>query len=100
MVTKNRGGLKKGQTNNPNGRPVGSKNKLSLSTKERIIEHIGKDFDAFTRELRGLTGYPRVKATIELIKLVVPRPITEEEKEGVNRLYGGLECLFRRPGDE
>jgi hypothetical protein len=99
-MTKNKGGLPKGQTNNPNGRPVGSKNKVSLATKERIVEFVEKDFDAYVREVRKLKGYPRVKAMTELIKLVVPRPMSDEEKEGANKLYDGLARWFGRPEEE
>jgi hypothetical protein len=93
-MTKNKGGLKKGQTNNRNGRPVGSKNKVSIATKERIAEFVENDFDAYVHELRQLKGYPRVKAMTELIKLIVPRPMSDEEKNGARAMQSVFDRIL------
>lgn len=85
-------GLKPGQTNNPNGRPKGAKNKVQLATKERIAEYVEEDFDNFVKEIKKLPISARVKAKIELIKLVVPRPLADEEKEAFNT----QSVLFKR----
>lgn len=77
-------GLKPGQTNNPNGRPIGAKNKVKLATKERIAKYVEDDFDNFVKEIKKLPLKEKVKAKIELIKLVVPRPLADEEKEAFN----------------
>lgn len=42
-------GLKKGQTNNPNGRPVGAVNKASASVKEIIADFLLTDDDKINK---------------------------------------------------
>ena len=86
-------GLKPGMTNNPNGRPKNAKNKVQLATKERVAQFVEKDFDTFIKELQKLKVKDRVKAKIELIKLIVPRPLTDEESDAMNtqsRLFNKL----------
>lgn len=91
-VTPKTRGLPPGRTNNPNGRPKGAKNKVQLPTKERIAEYVEGDFDNFVKEINKLPIYARVKAKIELIKLIVPRPLADEEKEAFNT----QSVLFKR----
>lgn len=91
-VTLKTRGLPPGRTNNPNGRPKGAKNKVQLATKERIAEYVEEDFDNFVKEIKKLPVKDRVKAKIELIKLVVPRPLADEEKEAFNT----QSVLFKR----
>jgi len=91
---RNKGGLKKGQTNNPNGRPKGSGNIVSRTLKGRIAEFMESDWENLERQIDELEPKDKVKAKIELLKLVVPRPISDEEKDGMTKLYGGLAHLF------
>lgn len=99
LAVKKRPGLKKGQTNNPNGRPVGSTNKVSRPVKERIGKFVEENFDEYVNDMRQLEPRDRVKAMTELFKLLVPRPLSDEEKDGVNKLYGGLAHLFGQKDD-
>lgn len=91
-------GLKKGQTNNPDGRPVGSKNRVLNPVKKRIETLVEDNWDDLVKEIEELNVKDRVKAKIDLIKLIVPRPVSEEEEEGINKLYGGLAHLFAQGG--
>lgn len=84
LDNKKKPGLPKGRTNNPNGRPKGAKNRVQLATKERIAKFVEEDFDNFIKELRKLDNKNKVKAKLELIKLVVPRPLTDEETDALN----------------
>ncbi|MDL2323409.1 hypothetical protein LJC52_05420 [Bacteroidales bacterium OttesenSCG-928-A17] len=77
-------GLPKGRTNNPNGRPVGSKSKVKSPIREKIIAYVESDFDKLIKEINALPEKEQVRAKIDLIKLVVPRPLAEEEKETFN----------------
>ena len=99
-MTKNKGGLKKGQTNNPNGRPVGSKNLVTVALRERIVGFLVEDFESLIEDIRKLPHRDKVKAAIDLLKLVVPRPISDEEKDNAQKFYNGLECLFGQPKEE
>ena len=46
-VAKNSNKGTKGYTNNPNGKPIGAKNKVQLTIKKRIEEFVNNDFDTF-----------------------------------------------------
>ena len=88
-------GAKPGSRNNPSGRPKGATNKIQTTIKNKIVDFITEDFDGFIDELKLLKPADLVKAKIELIKLVVPRPLNEEEKgasaiqsEFMKRLFG------------
>jgi hypothetical protein len=96
---KSKRGLKKGQTNNPNGRPVGSTNKVSRTLKEQIASYSENDFPKLIEQIDTLDPKDMVKAKLELLKLVVARPLSDEEKDGVNKLYGGLAHLFGKKDD-
>lgn len=77
-------GLPKGITNNPNGRPKGSKNKYSYDVRtfiydnvanERFVKDIFTDIDAIEEADK------RAKLKLELIKLFIPRPLNEVEEK-------------------
>ncbi len=92
---KKKPGLKPGHTNNPNGRPKGSLNKVQATVKSRIVGYIEDDFDNFLKEVKKLKTKDRVKAKLELIKLVVPRPLNEEEKDAYAIQSELVKKLFR-----
>ena len=77
-------GSQNGISNNPSGKPSGTVNKISLSVKERIIDAVNKDFDGYMIKLSGLPDKDYVRCMTELLKLVVPRPLNEEEFNAMN----------------
>ena len=87
---------RKGVTNNPNGRPKGVPNKIQLPLRKRIVEFLDRDFDGFIKELSKLDDKNKVKAKIEMMKLVIPRPVSQEELDAIyasgspllSRLFG------------
>jgi hypothetical protein len=94
---KGKGGLKKGRTNNPNGRPKGVPNKIPETVKKKIVEFVGRDFDSYIEALLQLEPRDRVKAETELIKLVVPRPVSREELDALTQAGSPLVArLFMR----
>lgn len=53
--TKKKPGPKKGSpSNNPFGRPAGSKNKVSAAVKYRIAEYVNNDFDTYIKEIEEI----------------------------------------------
>lgn len=88
-------GPKKGTpSNNPFGRPPGAKNKVSATVKARIAEYVNTDFDTYIKEIESIEDVTnRVRAKTELVKLVVPKPISEEEVEANKDFYAEA---FRR----
>jgi len=88
-------GLQKGFTNNPNGRPAGAKGKLSQSVKEMIVKEVNGDFDSYMKKMRSLDDRDYVRCMTELIKLVVPRPVNEEESNLMNVNSEVIKRLFQ-----
>jgi hypothetical protein len=80
---KEKSGLRKGRTNNPGGRPKGVPNKVPETLKKRITVFLEDNFDDYIRTLQQLEPKDRVKAMGELMRLVVPRPVSKEELEAI-----------------
>lgn len=67
-------GLKKGQTNNPNGRPKGSTNKSTEAAKQIVVDFVGKNVE----EMQEL---------FDIIK-------KDDPKKAFDILYAGLEYVI------
>jgi hypothetical protein len=78
---KGKSGLKNGTTNNPLGRPKGTKNKISASVKADIVAGVTQNMDEYWNRLTGLDDEHFVMAMTNLMRLIVPRPLNEEETE-------------------
>jgi hypothetical protein len=77
-------GLPKGLTNNPNGRPKGSKNRFSFDVRTFIYDNVSNDRfikDIFTDIDAIEEADKRAKLKLELIKLFVPRPLNIDEQK-------------------
>jgi vacuolar-type H+-ATPase subunit E/Vma4 len=66
-------GLKKGNTNNLNGRPKGSKNKVTRELRELITDFLEANFEKVSRDLLKLRPKDRVKAFTELLQYGIPK---------------------------
>ena len=82
-------------SNNPKGRPVGSKDKLPSMVKSDIIDYLNNNLDEYFLKLNSLDGRDYIRCMTELIKLVVQGPLSEEESNAINinselikRLFG------------
>ena len=77
-------GLHKGITNNPNGRPKGSKNKFSYDARTFIYDNVANDrfVNGLFMDIDAIEEVDkRAKLKLELIKLFVPRPLNEVEEK-------------------
>lgn len=82
-------GLPKGRTNNPGGRPQGSKNKNTVEVREMFAELVSNNIGKLQSDLNEMQPRDRVKAITDIAKFVLPtlkaqdlklndeRPITE-----------------------
>ena len=79
-------GMPKGVSGNPNGRPVGAKNKIPSDLKEKMSSFLVGNFDDFVSDMKSVTdpGY-RAKIYLEAYKTVMPKPRDEEEVEEENK---------------
>lgn len=66
-------GLRKGQTNNPNGRPKGVPNKVTGSLRERIQSLIDDNWSTLQRDLKKLDPKDRLTLISGLLVYVVPK---------------------------
>ena len=68
-------GLHKGNTNNPNGRPIGAKNKFTVEVKERIIDILDNNFtiDSINEDLKQLESKDRLHFLLKLLDYTTPK---------------------------
>jgi hypothetical protein len=83
---KGKSGAKKGQrkgiTNNPAGRPVGSKNKIPNQVKKALEDIFIDNIDNLKKDIKDIDSPAvRAKLFVDIGKLFVPRPLNEEEKD-------------------
>jgi len=98
-VGKNPNKGRKGQTNNPNGRPIGSKNKIPNQVKKTLEDIFNDNIEQLKSDLKGIDKPEvRAKLLIDIGKLFVPRPLNEQEEkadkiqsEFMKRLFGNGE---------
>ena len=101
--TKGKSGLKKGQTNNPNGRPVGSKNTLQKELRDALYDRakqdeiIKKTFD----KLEQLTDPKEYLAECRwLFRYILPFAVSDEELDAIAQSQSPLvNRLFRKDGN-
>jgi hypothetical protein len=93
---KGKSGLRKGITNNPSGRPLGSKNKLSNPVKGILEDIFITHQEQLISDIDKIEN-PAVRARllIDIGKLFTPRPVSEQQEEEdhvqselIKRLFG------------
>ena len=75
-------GPPKGISNNPSGRPKGSKNKVTAELKTFIARFLKKNSKTLQQDWDKLSSYQRVVMTEKLLPFVLPKVndgITQEE---------------------
>lgn len=93
--------MKKGETNNPNGRPRGSKNKINPVTRELLEKFVTENFEENMQDLLKLKKKDKVNAFISLLKYLVPTARDKEAEEENTKLVNNLiERLFPKPDEE
>ena len=65
-------GLKKGQTNNRNGRPTGSQNKITKELRELIKEFLDRNFKGVQKEYDKLDSKEKLYFYKDLLKYAIP----------------------------
>jgi len=66
-------GLKKGQTNNPNGKPPGALNKMSRKLRQDVTTFLEENFDLVVKEWKKLKGKDKVNFYRELLQYSIPK---------------------------
>jgi len=80
--------------NNPNGRPIGAKNKVGAELKERIAQFLEDKFADFSLLWDGLDDKDKARIYVDVIPYAVPKMAstavtidTEQTKKTVNDLF-------------
>jgi hypothetical protein len=66
-------GLNKGQTNNPNGRPKGSRNRTTKEIKELLNNFISDNLDDLQAEYNNLDSKEKLQFFERVLKYVLPQ---------------------------
>lgn len=65
--------MKKGTTNNPNGRPPGSANKATKGMRERINAFLSDNWEAMQGDFANLSAKERFDFYIKLLSFSLPQ---------------------------
>jgi len=79
-------GLKKGQTNNSNGRPTGSINKLCKPLRQSITEFLENNFDEVIKIWDNLDYKDKLNFYRDLLKFAVPTLQATEFKADFDKM--------------
>ena len=65
--------MKKGQTNNPSGRPKGTPNKITADLRMKINAIVENQIDSIEKDLQSLEPMQRLQIVEKLISYCVPK---------------------------
>ena len=88
----------KGKTNNPNGRPKGTANKLTREARELIGQALKKGLESFEEDLSTLDPKDRLNILAKFAAFVVPRPKPEDDSEPMEVVVP--EIIWRQPSEK
>jgi hypothetical protein len=89
-------GLRKGQTNNPKGRPAGKPNRTTTEIKSILTGFIGNNIENLQRDLDSLEPKDRLSILERLMKYIIPaqrEEITDLERLSDEQLDKIIETL-------
>lgn len=73
-------GLNKGQTNNPNGRPKGSRNRTTEELRKIFISFLEHNIDEIQSSFDELDAKNKLMFIEKVARLVIPAPLPEIER--------------------
>lgn len=71
--------FKPGISGNPSGRPKGSKNKSTAKIRSLVMDFVHENLPGLQARFDVMPPVKQFEALIALLKLVLPRPLTELE---------------------
>ena len=98
-------GLRKGMTNNKQGKPKGAVNKLNKDLRLSISEFLNNNFDEVVKEWKKLSGRDKVNFYRDLLQYEIPKKqavAVEMELERLTDEQLEYVCnnLFNKNGNE
>lgn len=74
--------MEKGKTNNPNGRPKGTPNKVTSTIRNWIVELINDNREQIKQDLKSLKPCERLDFISKLLPYILPKVEKANEVEG------------------
>ena len=101
---KGKSGLKKGKTNNPNGRPKGSKNTVPKKLRDALLARTQKD-KIIEKAFDHLASLEDPKDYLSecrwLFRYLLPPAVSDEELDAISQSQSPfIDRLFRRDGKQ
>lgn len=93
-------GLKKGTTNNPNGRPKGTPNKTTTEMKDWVIGVVGNSQKQFEKDLKKADPEKRMAMIEKLLAFCIPKQQSISVEAQISHEYAELEKLLEKCPDE
>lgn len=66
-------GLIKGNTNNPNGRPKGSQNKINENLRQVLTNIVVENIDTLENHLKSLSPKERATLILKIVDITLPK---------------------------
>ena len=80
-------GLTKGKTNNPNGRPLGAKNKISEKTRSMMADFVNANIEDIQAEYDKLEPKEKLYFFEKILKYILPPPVMNEDSNKINVVF-------------
>jgi len=93
-------GLKKGQTNNPGGRPKGAPNKVSSELKGWVSDLVDKNKKQFEKDLKAVPADKRLAIIEKLLSFCIPKQQSISIDAQISAEYAELEKLLETAPEE
>ena len=65
--------MPKGKTNNPNGRPAGSPNKITAEVRQSLQSALSGEIEKIGKLLESLEPKERLEIIVKLLQYILPR---------------------------
>ncbi|MDR3226154.1 MAG: hypothetical protein LBT56_00585, partial [Prevotellaceae bacterium] len=91
---------KKGQTGNPNGRPLGAQNKVTTELKGWVSNLIYKNLPQIEKDLKTIEPKDRLIIIERLMQYTIPKQQSISVEAQVQAEYAALEKLLHSTPDE
>lgn len=92
--------FEKGKSGNPNGRPIGARNKATTKLIERVQAIIEDNIEQMQKDLGRMTPTERVKALIQLMQYVLPKQQSINLENQIELEYKELGILLNEANEE
>jgi len=91
---------KKGQTNNPNGRPLGSQNKVTTDMKIWVNNLLQNNKELIENDLKSLEPHQRVAIFEKMLNYSIPKLSSVSMENVIKQEYEELKKLLESAPEE